>query len=84
MNEQINNVVMSVVDAVLGPILDEFGTTRRSTGLVTWDLIDKETQEVIGNGREIAGDGLVFWDSYTERSTLRNKFFKKTIEGEVI
>ena len=75
MNELINNAVMSAADAILGPVLDEFGTTRRSTGLVTWDLVDKETQEIIGNGREIAGDGLLFLDSYTGRSTLRKKLF---------
>ncbi len=66
---------MSAADALLGPVLDGFGTTRRSTGLATWNIVDKETQEIIGNGREIAGDGLVFWDSYTERSTLRKKLF---------
>lgn len=75
MNELIKNAVMSTADAILGPVLGGFGTTRRSTGITTWDLVDKENQKIIGNGREIAGDGLVFWESYTERSTLRKKLF---------
>lgn len=73
--EQLTQIMLGVGDKLVGPVLDELGTSRISTGLTSWDIVDRQTDEVIGKSREIAGDGLVFIDDYYERSTLRNRFF---------
>ena len=73
--EQLTQIMLDVGDKLVGPILDELGTTRISTDLTTRDIVDRRTGEIIGKTREIAGDGLVFMVDYYERSTLRKQLF---------
>lgn len=84
MNEQLKRAIISAADTLLGPVFDELGTTRKNTSLTTCDSVDRETGQIIGETREIAGDCLVYMDSYSQRSTLRNRFFQKNYRKEVI
>lgn len=69
------NFLMSVADSLLGPTIDWLGTTTVPTSLTTYYRVDRKTGEVIGEGSEIAGDGLAYMDTYSQRSTLRNQVF---------
>lgn len=77
MNEKLKQNVINIADNLIGPTLDWLGTTTTPTSLTSYNIVDRQTDEVIGEGREIAGDGLVYMDTFNQRSTLRNKTFGK-------
>lgn len=77
MSEKLYQVVINIADDLIGPTLDWLGTTTTPTRLTAYNRIDRQTGEVIGKGLEIAGDGLVYADTYSKRSSLRNKTFGK-------
>lgn len=68
-------IFMGIADSLLGPTIDWLGTTTVPTSLTTYNRVDRKTGAVIGEGREIAGDGLTYMDKYSQRSTLRNRVF---------
>lgn len=77
MSEKLYQVVINIADDLIGPTLDWFGTTTKPMSLTAYNRVDKQTNEVIGEGRQIAGDGLVYMDSFNQRSALRNQVFGK-------
>ncbi len=73
------NPVKIAAEFLLGPSLDRVGSVRaneQTQGNVTcYDLLDRETGQIIGQGFFAVRDGVVGFDAFSETSSLRKKIF---------
>ena len=73
----MNEKIIRLAESLVGPVLDFIGTRTKPTSLTTYDIVDKQTKQIIGEGCEIAGDGLSGMDTYSKPSSLRSRIFGK-------
>ena len=79
MNEKLKQIVINRTDGLVGPTLDWAGSVRaneQTQGNVTfYDLVDRETGQLIGSGFSAVRDGMAQFDTFFESSSLRKKIF---------
>ncbi len=75
----MNKIMNKVIEAVIGPILDQLGTRTEvveSEGNITKYIIyDRATNERIGEGISLVRDGMFTQNIFDKKTVLRKSIF---------
>ena len=70
--------ISGIIELFAAPAIDCLGSRNvyRAGGSRKFDIVDKDTDEIIGNGQEMIGQNVFNMWAIDKPSTLRNKIFR--------